>query len=330
MTRISVIGAGAWGTALATLWTASGHETSLWVREAPLAKDIRERRENPVYLPGIPLGPQLKILESLEESARSDVLLLVVPAQFMRDVLKKLAPFVRKDQPLVICSKGIEVQTKKLLTTVVEEEAPQALPAVLTGPNFALEIARGLPSASTLACRDLVGGKNLQLALKSRSLRLYFAEDIVGAQIGGAVKNVIAIACGIVEGLGLGESSRAALVTRGLAEISRLALAMGGRKETLMGQCGVGDLMLTCSSTKSRNFSLGVELARGTPLSAILEGRRAVTEGVPTAKAAHELSLLHGVEMPIISAVHGCLYQNRSVEEAVASILDRPLRDEEE
>lgn len=329
MTKISVIGAGAWGTALAEVYSRSGHDVSLWVREDSLAKTLQDTRENSVYLPGIPLSPTLKISGVLQEAiAASDVVLCVVPAQFLRSVVRELAPCLRPDQSLVLCAKGIELSSKRLLTDVVREEAPRVLSAVLSGPNFAHEIARGLPSASTLACPDLAKGKNLQLALKSRNLRLYVTEDVVGAQIGGAVKNVIAIACGIVDGLGLGESARAALITRGLAEIARLTLEMGGRKETLMGQCGVGDLMLTCSSIKSRNFSLGHELARGVPLHDILSRRKTVTEGVPTAKAAQELALQHGVDMPIVSSVYACLYQNLDVKQAVGHILDRPARRE--
>lgn len=328
MTKISVIGAGAWGTALAEMYSQSGHDVSLWVRETSLADTLRTTRENTLYLPNIALNPALKITEDLQEAAQADVLLCVVPAQFLRSVVKELSPHLHPNHPLVICAKGIETSTKRLLTHVVHEEAPSALPAILSGPNFAHEIAKGLPSASTLACLDLVNGKNIQLALKSRNLRLYFTEDVVGAQVGGAVKNVIAIACGIVDGLGLGESARAALITRGLAEISRLTLEMGGRKETLMGQCGVGDMMLTCSSMKSRNFSLGSELAKGSSLNDILSRRRAVTEGVPTAKAAHELALQHGVEMPIVSSVYACLYQNLDIKQAVGHILDRPARSE--
>ncbi|HOO51870.1 MAG TPA: NAD(P)H-dependent glycerol-3-phosphate dehydrogenase, partial [Alphaproteobacteria bacterium] len=217
----------------------------------------------------------------------------------------------------------------QLLSDVAKEECPRARIALLTGPNFARDIANGLPSASTLAA-DSETGQTLSEKLTARNLRLYTTTDMIGAQIGGSIKNVIAIACGICHGLGLGESARAALVTRGLAEIARLAEAMGGKRETLMGQCGVGDMMLTCSSMQSRNFSCGVALAEGKTLDQIMAERESVTEGVTTAKAAYELATSKNIDMPITAAIYKCLYENLSIKAALDEILNRPSRHEYE
>jgi glycerol-3-phosphate dehydrogenase (NAD(P)+) len=270
----------------------------------------------------------LNITTDLSEAVQADIILNVIPAQYLRNNLKHLSPMLRDSQPIIICAKGIEVESQSLLSTVFAEECPKAKLAFLTGPNFAQEIAMGLPSASTLACEDKDVGNLLQTSLTSKNLRLYLTDDIIGAQVAGAIKNVIAIACGIVQGLGLGESARAALITRGLAEISRLTMALGGKRETLMGQCGVGDMMLTCSSMKSRNFSCGVELANGKTMQHIIESRNAVTEGITTAKAAIALARKHNIDMPIVSGVYACLYEGLPVKDAVTSILNRPARSE--
>lgn len=328
MTKISVIGAGAWGTALAQIYAASGHDVTLWAREESLVRTIRDTKQNSVYLPSIDLNSHLKVTNDLSEAAQADIILNVTPAQYLRENLKLLSPLLRDSQPVVICAKGIEIESHSLLSDVFIAECPKAKLAYLTGPNFAVEIASGLPSASTLACTDTQIGQDIQTALTAKNLRLYLTTDIVGAQVAGAIKNVIAIACGIIHGLGLGESARAALVTRGLAEISRLTTALGGQRETLMGQCGVGDLMLTCSSSKSRNFSCGIELAAGKTMNEIIEGRNSVTEGITTAKATINLAKNHGVDMPIVEAVYNCLYNGLSVQDAVTAILSRPARNE--
>lgn len=328
MTKISVIGAGAWGTALAQVYAAAGHQVTLWVREEPLCKAMVETNRNTTYLPDIELDPHLNITSDLAETAQADVLLNVIPAQYLRSSLKRLSPLLRDDQPVVLCAKGIEIESHSLLSDVFKAECPKAGLAFLTGPNFAGEIASGKPSASTLASESSKIGEFLQSALTSKNLRLYLTNDIIGAQVAGAIKNVIAIACGITEGLGLGESARAALITRGLAEIARLTVALGGQRETLMGQCGVGDMMLTCSSMKSRNFSCGFELARGKTMEQIMASRLSVTEGVTTAKAAVTLAKTHKVDMPIVSAVYSCLYEDVPVCNAVTNILNRPARHE--
>jgi len=326
MTKISVIGAGSWGTALAQIYAKAGHEVTLWAREESLAKNMIESNRNTSYLPSIELDPHLNITHDLAAASQADIILNVIPAQYLRANLKQLSPFLRDAQPIVICAKGIEIESHSLLSDVFMTECPKAKMAFLTGPNFAIEIASGLPSASTLAASNKATGDFIQSSLTAKNLRLYLTGDIIGAQIAGAIKNVIAIACGIAQGLNLGESARAALITRGLAEISRLTIAMGGKRETLMGQCGVGDLMLTCSSMKSRNFSCGVELANGKTMSEIIEGRNSVTEGITTAKAAIKLIENYKIDMPIVEGVYNCLYNNLSVADAVTAILNRPSR----
>lgn len=326
MTKISVIGAGAWGTALAQTYAKAGHQVTLWVREESLAQTMIESNRNASYLPDIDLDPRLEMTTDITVAVQADVILNVVPAQYIRQNLQLLAPLLRDKQPVVICAKGIEIASHSLLSDVFAEECPKAKLAFLTGPNFAGEIASGLPSASTLACADAEVGGYLQEALTAKNLRLYLTSDIIGAQVAGAIKNVIAIACGIASGLGLGESARAALVTRGLAEMSRLTVALGGDRTTLMGQCGVGDMMLTCSSMKSRNFSCGVALAQGQTMDQIVASRNSVTEGISTAKAAIYLMDQYKVDMPIVRNVYGCLYEGLSVQDAVTAILNRPAR----
>ena len=329
MTRISVIGAGAWGTALAQCYATAGHEVTLWCREPELAEQITECGENKKYLAGVKLHNAIDVKTDLSEIVTADIILNVTPAQYLRESLKQIAPLLRDNEIIVICAKGIEIISHQLLSDMAKEECPRARIALLTGPNFARDIANGLPSASTLAA-DSETGQTLSEKLTARNLRLYTTTDMIGAQIGGSIKNVIAIACGICHGLGLGESARAALVTRGLAEIARLAEAMGGKRETLMGQCGVGDMMLTCSSMQSRNFSCGVALAEGKTLDQIMAERESVTEGVTTAKAAYELATSKNIDMPITAAIYKCLYENLSIKAALDEILNRPSRHEYE
>jgi glycerol-3-phosphate dehydrogenase (NAD(P)+) len=328
MTTISVIGAGAWGTALAQTYTLAGHDVILWARELALAENLNATRENKVYLPGFKIDNRMWVTNDLSEAMRSDIILSVIPAQYVRSILRQMCGHVRARQPLVQCAKGIEIETGRLLSDVMREECPQAECAILTGPTFAHDLVDGKPGAATLACADSVQADRLTEILSNKNLRLYKTTDIIGAQTGGAIKNVIAIACGIIEGLQLGESARAALVTRGLAEIARLTVALGGKRETLMGLCGVGDLMLTCSSMKSRNFSLGVELGKGKSLPEILESRRTVTEGVATARAAVALARDQNVDMPIVNMVYACLYDHLDPKTAVVKLMDRPVRSE--
>lgn len=242
--------------------------------------------------------------------------------------IRMASPFAASVKPVILCAKGVEIETGALLSQIASEVIPQSPLAILTGPTFASEIARGLPSAVTLAMKDKEQAEKVAEGLSSRNLRIYASDDIVGAQIGGAVKNVIAIACGIIEGKKLGDSARAALITRGLAEITRLASALGAKKETLMGMCGVGDLLLTCSSMQSRNFSLGVALGEGKSAKEILESRSSVTEGVHTAKALAVMARNNAVDMPISDAVNRCLTENADVNETIERMLDRPVKAE--
>lgn len=329
MSRITVLGAGAWGTALAQCYAAAGHDVTLWARHDDLAQKIKTAGRNDDYLPSIDLHPNLDVTSDITDCLAADIILNVIPAQYLRDNLRWVGPMLRDEQPLVICAKGIEVSSHKLLSDVAAEECPKANIAILTGPNFAQDIARGLPSASTLASHTATG-KVFQEHLTARNLRLYSTDDMIGAQVGGAIKNVIAIACGISQGMELGESARAALVTRGLAEIARLTTSLGGERETLMGQCGVGDLILTCSSTTSRNFSLGYELAKGKTLADILASRNSVTEGVATSKAAHELAKNRHVDMPVTTTIYKCLHEQMPLDKALGELLDRPARHEKE
>lgn len=326
MPSIGVIGAGAWGTALAQVFAKGGRDTTIWAREAEVIESINNSHENTMFLPDVALNENLKATGSLEDIAQKDIILVVTPAQFTRAMLIELKALIPAGKPVVICSKGVELDTGLLLSRVAEEVLPEATLAILTGPTFASEVARGLPCAVTIAVKTREIGQQIQDALGVKGFRPYITTDIIGAELGGAIKNVIAIACGIIEGRQLGESARAALVTRGAAEISRLAIAMGGQKETLLGMCGIGDLMLTCSSMQSRNFSLGVALGQGESLNQILESRKAVTEGVHTAKAALALAKRNAVDMPITEAVNKCLNEGVSIEDAIEHMLNRPFK----
>jgi glycerol-3-phosphate dehydrogenase (NAD(P)+) len=329
MDRIGVIGGGAWGTALAQNLTLAGHNVVLWAREPETVADINERHVNRTFLPGISLDPRLVATEKLDECGKADAILLVCPAQHVRAITKDLARVSRPGQPLIVCAKGIETTTGKLMGEVIAETAPNMIPAVLSGPSFAADVARGLPTALTLACHDERLGSLLAERLGDRQLRLYWSDDIAGVELGGALKNVLAIAAGIVNGKGLGASAHAALVTRGFAEMRRLGRALGVRPQTLMGLSGLGDLILTCGSPQSRNMSLGRALGQGEKLEAVLGKRVAVTEGVYTAAAVVGLAETKRVEMPITEAVHAILEGRVSVDDAIAGLMSRPVKAED-
>lgn len=322
--RIGVIGGGAWGTALAQVLSVAGKDVTMWAREPEVIESITKDRENTPYLPGIKLHENLKVTDSITEASEADILLMVTPAQYLRSTLIAIKGQV-DSKPIVLCSKGIEIETGMMLSQVVQEETPKAHVAVLTGPTFAREVARGLPSGVTIAAEDKDIAQELVENLGCRTLRPYATSDILGAQIGGAIKNVMAIACGIVSGKKLGDSARAALLTRGISEMSRLTSAMGAKKTTLMGMCGVGDLMLTCTSMQSRNYSLGVMLGEGRSLAEIMDERKSVTEGVHTAKALMKLANANAVEMPISETIYDILHKGVSVDEAIDSMLSRPF-----
>ncbi|HXP75294.1 MAG TPA: NAD(P)H-dependent glycerol-3-phosphate dehydrogenase [Stellaceae bacterium] len=328
MQSIGIIGGGAWGTALGLVALRAGRVPLLWAREPDVVAAINARHENTLFLPGIVLDPRFGATAELAEAAARDLLLLAVPAQHLRAIAGALAPHLKAGTPVVICAKGIEEGTGALLSEVVAQALPRSPVALLSGPTFAVEVAAGLPTAITLATADAALGQRLVQGLGSRTFRPYFTDDVPGAQIGGAIKNVIAIACGIVAGRKLGDNARAALITRGLAEMARLALAMGGRAETLMGLSGLGDLTLTCTSLQSRNCSLGVALGEGKRLADILAARRSVAEGVTSAAAAAALAQRLGIEMPIVSAVDAILHRGAAIDAAIEALLSRPFRNE--
>lgn len=329
MQRIGVIGGGAWGTALAQTVRRAGRDVVVWAREPQVVEAINRRHENADYLPGVPLDPKIHATTEAVDALAADAVLLVTPAQHLRAVAAQLAPRWPTGVPAIICAKGIEQESGLLMHEAVEDVLPADVPvAVLSGPTFAAEVVRGLPTAVTLACDDEWLGRTLVEAIGTATFRPYWSGDRVGAEIGGAVKNVMAIASGIVHGRRLGDNARAALLTRGLAEISRLAVAKGGRPETLMGLSGLGDLMLTASSLQSRNYSLGYALGEGRSLDEILAGRRAVTEGVHTASAVVALARRLGVDMPICAAVDAVLNKGADLDATIQTLLARPFRAE--
>lgn len=325
-TRIAVIGAGAWGTALAVQAARAGHPVALWARDAARTEAIAAARENARYLPGVPLPDGIAVTNDLAATLDgAAIALLVVPAQALRAVL---AAMPAATPPLILCCKGVERGTLKLPLEVLAERRPSARAGVLSGPNFAHEVARGLPAAAVVASTDAALRAEALALLATPTFRLYSGEDSVGVEVGGAAKNVIAIAAGVVMGAGLGENARAALVTRGLAELSRLAVALGGRAETAAGLSGMGDLLLTATGPGSRNTSLGLALGRGESMDAILGARAGVTEGVATAPALVARAAQAGVELPICAAVAELVQGRASVRDCINRLLARPLRDE--
>lgn len=327
---VGIVGAGAWGTALAVTAHRAGRDVLIWAYEPETLADLARNHRNEAYLAGVSLDPAIRATDRLSEVADRDFLLLTTPAQHARKVVGELAAHLKRGQPLVICAKGIEQKTGKLISQVVAEIAPGAKIAVLSGPSFAAEVARGLPAAVTLATAEETLGRDLAHALSPPPFRCYWSDDVVGAEIGGAVKNVYAIAAGIVAGKTLGASAHAALVTRGFAEMVRLGTALGARRETLTGLSGLGDLVLTCGSSQSRNMSLGLELGKGRTLDEVLDERLGVTEGVYTASALVRIAAARGIDMPIAQAVHAVISGRATVDEAIVALLARPLRAEVE
>lgn len=327
MSEIGIIGAGAWGTALAQALAGDGNAVLLWAREPELVEEINAHRSNSLFLPGARLAESIRATAALSDLADLPFLLLVAPAQHLAQVLAGLPGF---SGDLVLCAKGIEASSGRLMTEVAGEAAPQARLAVLSGPTFAHEVAAGLPTAVTLACS---GGdaqwRRLSVLLARPALRPYYSDDLIGAEVGGAVKNVLAIACGVVEGLALGQNARAALIARGYAEMARFGLARGAKAETLSGLCGLGDLVLTCSSTSSRNFSLGKALGEGMRAEEALSGKNSVAEGAHTAPILADLARREGIAMPIVDAVARLLSGETSAGAMVAELLARPLRAEQ-
>ena len=326
--RLGVIGGGAWGTALAQTLRLAGREVCLWAREPEVVAEINASHTNSAFLPGVALDAGIEATFDLARIAAQDAVMMVAPAQHVRAVADELARHLPAGKPVVLCAKGLEQATGKLLGEVLAEAIPSASQAVLSGPSFAADVARGLPAALTLATAEEVRGEALATALGSRTLRIYWSSDAVGVQLGGAVKNVLAIAAGIVDGKGLGASAHAALVTRGFAELRRFGEALGARADTLMGLSGLGDLVLTCGSAQSRNMSLGRALGLGETLTAVLGGRRSVAEGVWTAAAVARVAREKGIDMPICFAVNAIVEGRLTVDAAIDALLSRPQRAE--
>jgi len=323
--KLGVIGGGAWGTALAQVAAAGGDETLLWAMESDVVDAVNGRHENPVFLAGVPLNPAIRATSDLDELDGCDGWLVVTPAQHMRSVLAQVADCAK---PLILCSKGIEEQSGELLHKVARQACPNAKVAVLSGPTFAHEVARGLPTAVTLAAEDSGLAEQLRDRIKQPTFRIYVSDDVAGAEVGGAVKNVLAIACGVVEGKGLGQNARAALIGRGFAEMTRFGLAFGARRETLAGLSGLGDLVLTCSSTSSRNYSLGKGIGEGRVAADLLSDRKTVAEGAFTAPVLARLAREKGIDMPIVEAVDALIAGRANVDQVLDALLTRPPRAE--
>lgn len=322
---IGIIGAGAWGTALATVMAQNHDQVLLWALEPEVVEAVNAGKGNPLYLPGLALPAQIRATSEMDDMAGCSALLLVTPAQHLRKSLERLP---QTDAPLLLCSKGIEAGTQLLVSEIVVELRPDNPLAVLSGPTFAHEVAAGKPTAITLACESEAMGKLLMRLVATPAFRPYWSDDVVGAEIGGAVKNVLAIGCGVVDGAGLGLNARAALIARGFAEMQRYGLARGARAETLAGLSGLGDLVLTCSSENSRNFSLGRGLGQGKAAAELMADRRTVAEGAFTAPVLLQSAQALGVEMPIVAAVCALLNGSATVGQVVEALLSRPLKAE--
>jgi len=326
--NIMILGGGGFGTALACVAARAGRSVRLWVRNPALEREINQHHSNSVYLPGVALPDSILATLDPASAREADAVLVVTPAQSVRQTLGLFAPYLRPDVPLLICAKGIETGTNMLMHQIAGEIVPDYPVAILSGPSFAADIANGLPTAVTLACVDTGAGAALVQAIGTPSFRPYLTPDIIGVEIGGALKNVIAIACGITEGRNLGESARAALMTRGLAEMTRLTVALGGQAQTMMGLAGIGDLALTCNSRQSRNFNLGLRLGQGEPLAGIIARSRGVFEGASTAGAAVLIALAAEVDVPISAAVDAILNRGADIGIATAELLSRPFTSE--
>jgi glycerol-3-phosphate dehydrogenase (NAD(P)+) len=324
--RLSIIGAGSWGLALASAAQRAGRDVTIWTRDASAADALSSTRES-ARLPGSRIDDGIAITASIEDAVRCDALLLVVPAQAVREVASALTPLITNGMPVIACAKGIERGTRKFMTEVIAEAAPNAAPAILSGPSFASDVMRGLPTAVTLAASDEKTAASLSRALGSSTFRPYHTTDLRGVEIGGAAKNVLAIAAGVVSGRGLGASAAAALTTRGFAELMRFGRALGARPETLTGLSGLGDLILSCSTAQSRNFSLGLALGRGRPpLEAIAES--GLAEGVYTASVLNEIARAQNIDMPVAAAISDVLAGDVTINEAIERLMTRPFRAE--
>ena len=324
--RVGVIGGGAWGTALSILANRAGSSVIMSTRNENVVQSVTERRANDIYLPGVFINPDIVITNDFADACRGDLLILAVPSHTLRSVCISISDTLPPTLPIVLASKGLERGSLMLMSEVAKSILPKNPVAIISGPNFADEAARGLPTATTIACADKALWEILTYAIGGRFFRPYLTEDIIGTQLGGTVKNVIAIACGIAVGKNFGENARAAIVTRGFAEMTRLTIAKGGKYETLMGLSGLGDLILTCGSTKSRNMSFGIALGEGKSTDDILVGRgRTATEGVIAAESVSKLAKKLNISMPICDAVNRILHENALVDRLIEELLERPF-----
>ena len=326
--KIGVIGGGAWGTALAQTLAVAGRDVTLWAFENDCVRAINDTHENTIYLSGVKLHDRIRATSDIAQLGEMDAVLSVAPAQHTRKILESFAPHVKDEMPIVLCSKGIEISSGKFMSQILEDVVPQAIPAVLAGPSFAIDVAKSMPAAVTLACENEAIAEKLLAATAAPTFRPYLAGDVLGAEIGGAVKNVLAIVCGIVLGKELGRSAHAAIIARGFAEMTRLGTALGCNPETLTGLCGLGDLVLTCSSEQSRNMSCGLALGRGQSLSDIMASRKSVTEGVATAPVLKEMAAKLGIDMPICTAMADILSGDLDVDTAIIRLMSREHRPE--
>ena len=321
--RIGILGAGAWGTALANACTRAGRRVTLYDSDLTVLAEIKKSHTNSTRLPGIPVEAAVTVEASLEKAAAQDVLLLVVPTQHFRELVTKLAPLVAPSIPLVACAKGIERETGNFVTEIISDAIPGAITAIISGPSFAIDVAKGLPAAVTVAARDERLARALAESLSSPTFRLYHSTDVRGAEIGGAAKNVLAVAAGIVAGRELGASAQAALIARGFAELARFGRAYGAKPETLMGLSGLGDLILTCSSAQSRNYAFGLAIGRNQ--APAQSGGGKLTEGAFTASILMQMARAKGIDMPIAEAVDDVLAGRLTVEDAITRLLSRPM-----
>ncbi len=327
---VGVIGAGAWGTALAAVAARAGRKTVLWGRDPSVIDALNTSRQNPRYLPDIRLAEPVTATAEIENAADCDLILLAIPTQNVRAVAGTLRQHLPPRRPVVLCAKGIERGTGRFPGDVLAETLPQTVPAVLSGPSFASDVARGLPTAVTIAAEDPSIAETIARTLSSSTFRPYASHDLIGVEIGGALKNVLAIAAGAVAGRKLGKSAEAALVARGFAEIRRFAAAKGALSETLMGLSGLGDVVLTCSSPQSRNYSFGIKLGEGAAVSGLLKAGQPLAEGAFTAGIANELAKAAEIDMPITAVVAEIVEEGLQIDDAIAGLMRRPLRREAE
>ena len=329
--RCAVVGAGAWGTALADRLAENGHETSLWALEDDVAASINECGENKRFLAGIPISRRVRATNDLLGAVdRAGLIVFATPSHHLRRIARDAVGTIRPDAILCVATKGIEAETLVLMTTVAEQEIPGRAVVGVSGPSFAAEVAKHLPTAIVAASADREAARSAQATLSGSTFRVYTHDDMVGVELGGALKNVMAVATGIVEGVGLGFNARAAIITRGLHEMTRLGVVLGARASTFAGLAGLGDLVLTCTGALSRNRALGIEIGKGSPLAAALEGKQTVAEGVITTASAFALAARHGVDMPIVRMVHRILFDGHAARDAVPELMARELRAEQD